>query len=116
VLVLVAVADEFDKMWMPQLPKENNFSLSSPVQSSPAKTSKSSQLVVASQHKHHFLSILRNILTTNTWKEELFDQISSVSLVVDKLTRYIHLQGTKQRILKGNCVSEEGRRHRDFQK
>lgn len=29
VLILVAVADEFDKVWMPQLPKENDFSLSS---------------------------------------------------------------------------------------
>ena len=29
VLILVAVADEFDKVWMPQLPEENDFSLSS---------------------------------------------------------------------------------------
>jgi hypothetical protein len=29
VLILVAVADEFDKVGMPQLPKENDFGLSS---------------------------------------------------------------------------------------
>jgi hypothetical protein len=27
VLILVAVADQFDEVWMPQLPKENDFGL-----------------------------------------------------------------------------------------
>lgn len=29
VLILVAVADQFDEVWMPQLPEENDFGLPS---------------------------------------------------------------------------------------
>ena len=32
VLILVAVADQFDEVWMPHLPKENDFSLPMPKQ------------------------------------------------------------------------------------
>ena len=32
VLILVAVADQFDEVWMPHLPKENDFGLPMPKQ------------------------------------------------------------------------------------
>jgi hypothetical protein len=66
VLFLVAIADQFDEVWMPHLPKENDFSL--PRRN---KQINNPSQIDTGQHIQHLLSILRNILTANTYSSRI---------------------------------------------